>query len=97
MKINVVQEAKFKALPVVELDEHDDDEDQEPELFEYIVRVTRTVTNREYDRFYITAENEDDAYETVQGILRNDPDSFDWQYCDTIDSDDYEVDDVEEV
>ena len=95
MKINVVQEAKFKALPVVELDEHDDDE--EPELIEYRVQVTRNVVHREYDRVYITAENEDDAYEIAQDRLRYDPDSFDWEYCDTIDSDDYEVDDVEEV
>ena len=97
MKINVVQEAKFKTLPVVELDEYDDDEDQEPELFEYRVEVTRTVTCSESDFTYIMAVDEDSAREIVEDRLNYDPGSFDWEHRETINSDNYEVDYVEEV
>lgn len=95
MKINVVQEAKFKALPVVELDEYDDDDEEE--MIEYRVCFQRTISLTQYASTTITARNEDEAQEIAQESLDYDPDSFDWEDGESrFDACDEEIDYVEE-
>ena len=93
MKINVVQEAKFKALPVVELDEHDDD--QEPELLEFEVRVSRTAYLNQYATIRVEATCEDEAEDQAEHILNHD--YVDWNDGDIYDHGDWEIDETEEV
>ena len=93
MKINVVQEAKFKALPVVELDEHDDDEE---ELIEYRVCFQRTISLAQYASTIVSARNEDEAQEIAQDLLDH-GEVYDWENGENcFDPCDEEIDYVEE-
>ena len=94
MKINVVQEAEYKAPPTVELEERDYDEDG---LIEYRVRISRVVTMVEYDTVTIEAYDENDARDLVENKLADNPNQFYWETGDTIDSYNHEVEDVEEA
>ena len=72
--------------------EHVEDEDEERE---YRVRVTRRVEILEESYVYIEARSADEAMERVNDDIYAFCD--DWDFCDTLDSYDEEVDEVEEV
>ena len=95
MKINVVQEAKFKTLPVVELDEYDDDEDQEPELLEFEVRVSRTAYLHQYATITVEATCADAAEDQAEHILNYG--TVYWEEGDIYDYGEWEIDETEEA